>query len=194
MTNKNLEINILYFSRQGKEIIFSDITQKKDCLEISDYEPDNFWAIMGGFEITIGGHFTIFHSSDFHYLVKATSFLIHSMYWIKNQVSDWFDKDIEFPNDVVVKSTGGNIIRLICKNDSELSFSFSHISKDYRNVRGDRFFEEITINKYEWFKQVDIALDEYFSQLLNVIDKSEKPNSTNETMMEYYEVWTKIRH
>ncbi len=193
MTNKILEISILYFSNQGREITFTDISQRQDCMDVEDYEPDNFWGIMGGFEITIGGHFTIFHSSDFHYLVKATSFLINSMYWIKSEVSEWFDKDDDFPNDVIVKSTGGNLIRLTSQNDTELIFSYSHKSEDYENVRGDRFFEGFTIDKTEWFKQVDIALDEYFSQLLNVIDKSDKPNRTNETMKEYYDVWTKIR-
>ncbi len=193
MTDKKLEINVLYSSNQRREIAFSDIVQKNDCFDMEDYEPENFWGIMGGFDITVNNHFTIFHSSDFHYLVKATSFLIHSMYWIKNEVSDWFDKDDDFPDDVIVKSTGGNIIKLSPQNENEISFSFTNSTKNYINKRGDRFFENFIINKIEWFNQVDLALNEYFIQLLNVIDKSDKPNRTTETMQEYCEVWTKIR-
>ena len=193
MTSKSLEIKLLYYSNQGREVSFTDISQGKDSLDLENYESENFWATMGGFEITIDGHLTIFHSSDFHYLVKATSFLIHSLYWIKNETSDWFDKDDEFPKDVIIKSTGGNIIRLTSINENELSFSYSHASKDHINVRGDRFFEGFTINKTEWFKQADLALDEYFIQLRKVIAQSEKPNRINETMHEYYQVWTKTR-
>ncbi len=116
------------------------------------------------------------------------------MYWIKNEVSDWFDKDDDFPDDVIVKSTGGNIIKLSKQNESEISFSYANSSEDYNNKRGDRFFENFVVNKIEWFNEVDLALNEYFIQLLNVIDKSNKQNRTIETMQEYYEVWTKIRN
>jgi hypothetical protein len=191
MTKQNLEINIFYASRGGREITFTDIANSSDCMDLEDYEAEAFWMLTGGFQVTLDGYKTIFRSSDFHYLVKATSFLIHSLYWIKNKTSDWFDKDDTFPNDVIVKSTGGNLVRLQSINDDELKFSHTPPNEKHLVKRGDRFFAGAIIHKKEWFIQTNVALKEYFDTLSFVVDKSEK-SKTSEVMIEYYEVWKAI--
>jgi hypothetical protein len=191
MADQQLEICILYWSKNGREVSFADIEKGADSLDMDEYSPDAFWSAMGGFEITLNGYNTIFHSTDFHYLVKATNLLIHSLYWIKGRVSDRFDKDDDFPNDVIVRSTGSNLIRLQSLNDIELKFSYISSKEKPIARRGDRFFEGVILDKQEWFRQADIALKEYFDTLVNIIKRNES-RETSKVMLEYYEVWKAI--
>ncbi|MFT3824382.1 MAG: hypothetical protein QM731_10700 [Chitinophagaceae bacterium] len=185
--NQPLEINILYYSDEGRESRFSDIQNNIDCLDIEDYETESFWSLMGGFEVTVNGFNTIFHNSNFHYLTKATSFLIQSLYWIKNEPSEWFAKEDIFPNQISLRSTGNNIVRLQEHNEHELIFSYTP-AKERTPQRGDRFFNGVVLNKQEWFKQTDIALGEYFNVLRYVL-KTNSCNNISENMFEYYESW-----
>jgi len=191
MVGQRLEICIHYLSKNDREIRFVDIVKGSDIMDADEYMPEPFWSAMGGFEVTLGGYKTIFHSSDFHYLVKATNFLIHSLYWIKGRTSDRFDKDDAFPNDVIVRSTGSNLIRLQAMNDKELSFSYTPSKDTLISERGDRFFERVILDKQEWFKQTDIALKEYFDTLINIINRNER-SDVNKVMLEYHKVWKVI--
>jgi hypothetical protein len=190
MTYRQLEINILYYSRTGRETTFTDIKNGKDSMDLEDYVPNCFWMLMGGFQVTIDGYKTIFNSSDFHYLVKAASFLIHSQYWIKGKLSDWFDKDDTFPNDVIVRSTGDNLVRLQKNDVNFLKLSYTP-KEPHPYKRGERFFNEEIVEKIQWFQQTDIALSEYFDILLHVVDQNEN-TETSKTMLDYYAVWKAI--
>ncbi|MDO6429649.1 hypothetical protein Q4E93_03540 [Flavitalea sp. BT771] len=191
MARQQLEICILYWSKNGREVRFIDIVKDNDSIDMDEYAPEAFWSAMGGFEVTLNRYKTIFHSSDFHYLVKVTNFLIHSLYWIKGRTSDWFDKDEAFPNDVIVKSTGNNLIRLHSIDDKEISFSYTSSKDILISERGERFFEQVILDKQEWFKQTDIALKEYFDTLINIINRNES-TEINKLMLEYYDVWEAI--
>jgi hypothetical protein len=187
MMKPRLEINIIYRSSNGREATFTDIKNGTEAIDIEEYEPKQFWLLMGGFQVTLEKYKTIFRSSDFHYLVKATSFLIYSLYWIKGEVSEWFDKDDMFSNDVVVRSTGGNLIRLQSTGNNTLTFSY--IPKEPHSYkRGERFFEAMEIEKALWFQEADIALSEYFEVLLRVVRQSEASETSN-LMLQYYGVW-----
>ena len=190
MTDK-IEINILYDSKNRGEISFTDIANQNNSMDSEDYKPESFWGLTGGFQVTIDDYKTIFSSTDFHYLVKATSFLIHSMYWIKDKKSEWFDTDDTFPNDVIVKSTDNNLIRLQKYTDAKLEFSYVSTKQNYIRKRGDRFFEGLMIDKQEWFRQTNIALKEYFDTLLFVSNKAEN-DKTSKVMSEYYDLWKAI--
>jgi hypothetical protein len=190
MTINALEVTILYYSCSGREVTFTSIVNGEDAMDQEDYEPKPFSSLMGGFQLTVDGYKTIFSSSDFHYLVKATSFLIHSLYWIRSKTSEWFDKDDDFPNDVIVKSTGDNLIRLQNFRETEVNFSYS--PKERRTLkRGDRFFDGVTIEKQVWFNQTDIALKEYFDILLRVVSPK-NDDETSKVMLDYYKVWKAI--
>ncbi len=190
MTN-NLEINILYWSSKGREVPFRFIINHTDTMDFDDYEAKTFWHLIGGFEVTLEGCKTIFHSSDFHYLVKATSFLIHSMYWIKGKESDWFDKDDTYPNDVIIKSTSNNLISLTNLSPEELSFSYTTNKENEIHNRGDRFFKNIRLNKQEWYEASNKALEEYFEILKQIADK-QHDDPTSKIMMKYYRIWKNI--
>lgn len=190
MSALSLEINILYYSDEGRESRFSDIVNNIDCLDIEDYETEAFRNLMGGFEVTINGFNTIFHNPDFYPLTKATGFLIQSLYWIQDQPTSFFEKEDIFPNQISIRSTGNNVIRLQEYNENELAFSYLP-ARGRVPQRGNRFFSDVVLNKQEWFKQADIALQEYFSVLLYIL-KTNSYSSTCDTLLEYYDTWNTI--
>ena len=192
MIQDRLEINILYYSDQGREALFTDLVNNRDVMDESHYESSNFWNISGGFDVTLNGYLTIFHSCNFYCLLKATSFLIHSLYWIKGSKSDWFDTDDEFPNDVLIKPTPHTILRLQKLTEKELLFSYLPIDKKHVVKRGDRYFEAIKINIDDWFEQTDIALREYFNIFSFVVDKANDTSVNVQIMNKYLQVWKNI--
>lgn len=192
MTQNSLEIIVLYYSNEGREVRFTDLVSKQDVMDENHYELSSFWNALGGFDVTINGHFTIFHSCSFYCLIKATSFLIHSLYWIKNKKSDWFDTDESFPNDVLVKPTPNTILRLQRLESSDILVSYLPIENDNTRKRGDRYFSGIKLNIDDWFEQTNFALSEYFKILMLVIERSDKTNRLLQTATEYMEVWQAI--
>ena len=190
MSDQNLEINVLYWSSDGRETSFTAIADGSDYMDEENYEPKAFWSVMGGFQVTLEGYKMIFSSSDFHYMVKATSFLIHSLYLIAGMTSDWFDSEDIFEDKVTLKSTGDNLICLKKMNGGMILFSFE--PKEVRpRKRGDRFFDGVALKEEEWFKEADIALQEYFEILLRVANDHED-NETSRIMLSYYGVWKAI--
>jgi len=192
MKQHPLEITLLYYSNEGREVSFTDLANDRDRMDASHYEPSAFWNISGGFEVTLNGHATIFHSCNFYCLVKATSFLIHSLYWIKGKTSDWFDVDDDFPNDVLIHPTPGTLLRLKKANTTDLSFSYLPTDKTYEPKRGDRYFSDINFNSAAWFEQTNLALSEYFNILKLVLAERNKSDRLVETMTAYLKVWQNI--
>ena len=186
-----LEINILCDSENSGVISFTDIVSGNISLDSGNYTAEGFWGLTGGFQVTIEGYKTVFNTTDFHYLIKATNFLIHSLFWINGKTSDRFDKDDFFPDDVVVRTTGGNLIRLQNHSNLELLFSYTPQRENYIFKRGDRFFEGLPINKQTWFSQCNIALGEFFDILLSVANE-DKTNETSKLMMGYYRFWQDV--
>ncbi len=192
-TNK-LEIFFLYCSNsRGEDISFTEIVQQKNILDGEDIEPSNFWGISGGVQILVNNYNTVFRSVNFHYLVKATNFLIHSLYWIKGIQNDRFDSDDDYPNDVVVRTTSNELLRLRSNSEKEVVLSFSHSERNHIWQRGDRYFENIIINKDDWYNASKLALSEYFEVLLRAV-QSNPNDSTSKTMMGYYEGWRNIEN
>lgn len=187
----NIEIFVIYSSNTGREKFFFDIVRQEDIMDIEHYTPKGFWGIDGGIEIVIDGYCSIFRSTDFHYLVKATSFLLHSLYWTQSKKSEWFDVDDDYPDDIVLRNTNNDLLRIGKGNENELIISYTSVSENYLKVRGDRFFENILISQDAWINACKQALSEYFDMLLKITQDNPREDSSK-TMMNYYYVWQNI--
>ncbi|KAM3091640.1 hypothetical protein ACKFKF_32810 [Phormidesmis sp. 146-12] len=192
MTQNSLEVAVLYYSDEGREASFTDLVNNREVMDLKHYEPSAFWSVSGGFDVTLNGYSSIFHSCNFYCLVKATSFLIHSLYWIKGKQSEWFDTNDDFPNDVLINPTPNTMLRLQRITKSEVVFSYSPLDNNYAHKRGDRYFSDIRLDSDAWFEQTNLALGEYFKILEFVIDKGDKSERIVETMTEYLKVWKDI--
>jgi hypothetical protein len=188
-TQTSLEIAILYRSDEGREVSFTDLINNRDVMDVNHYEPSAFWNIFGGFEVTLNGHFTIFHNCNFYCLVKATNFLITSLFWIKGKQSDRFDNTNDTPNHLSINPSPDTTLRLQRLNEKELIFSYLPRENTYKHKRGDRYFGTINLNSDSWFEQTDLALNEYFEIMKMVIAKADKSDKTVQTMIEYLKVW-----
>lgn len=194
MAIDNIKVFVLYCSGTGREISFFELVQGENAMDLDDYTPEEFWGVSGGMEIIINDHYSIFRSTDFYYVVKATNFLIHSLYWIQGKKCDRFDEDDDYPNDVVIRTTGNKEIRLArTGTENEVQLSFTPKEKLYNNDRGIRYFEGITINKSEWKNAVQLALDEYFEVLTRTIENNPE-DKRNTVMLNYYDAWKEIRN
>ncbi|PSL26425.1 hypothetical protein [Chitinophaga ginsengisoli] len=188
-----LEIFVLYERRGGAVVPFVDLIGNRDIMDVEDYEIESFWGACGGIRIVFDKYRIIFDSVDFHHLFKIIDFLLHSLYLLNGKDSfGIFSIDEDFPNDVVVKSTAGHSLRLENLNGDTLLLSYKHREMSYARRRGDRFFEGIAINKVAWKSAARIALEEYFSVLLNIV-KASGNAPRNRIAMEYYQYWLEVR-
>ncbi|SFM74918.1 hypothetical protein SAMN05428949_0657 [Chitinophaga sp. YR627] len=190
---KELEIFVLYEKMGGAVVPLIDLIEDRNMMDIEDYEIDRFWGSSGGIRIVLDGYCVIFDSVDFHYLFKCINFLLHSLFLVHGKdASGIFPIDENHPDDVIVKTTGGNVLHL--KNLSREDFSISYKRSDTFNSRrrGERFFEEIIINKDVWKSSAGIALDEYFSILLSIINNSSNASGIR-TAMEFYHYWLEVK-
>jgi len=189
-----LEIFVLYERKGGAIVPFVSIVEGKDIMDIEDYEIEGFWGACGGIRIVFDKYCIIFDSVDFHHLFKIINFLLHSLYLLNGKDSyGMFPIDEDYPNDVVVKSTAGWLLRLKDLNQDLFLLSYEHNDVSYLRKRGDRFFEGIAINKLIWKSAARIALDEYFSVLLDAV-KASGDAPRNQTAMEYYQYWLEVRY
>lgn len=190
---KALEIFVLYEKWGGAVVPLIDLIESKDMMDIEDYDIEEFWGAGGGIRLVLDEYCIVFDSVDFHYLFKCINFLLHSLFLLHGKdASGIFPIDENYPDDVIVKTTGGNLLHL--ENLSGEYFLLSYKRSDTFNSRrrGERFFEGITINKPVWESAARIALDEYFSILLSVIENS--PNAPRiRTAMEFYHYWLEVK-
>lgn len=190
---KELEIFVLYEKEGGAVTPFLDITRGMDMMDIEDYEIEGFWGAAGGIRIVVNGYCIIFDSVDFHYLFKIINFLLHSLFMLNGKsISGIFPIDEEFPDDIVVRTTGGKLLHLKSVSENEFLLSYKHKDKFHLRERGDRFFEDIVIDKLSWKVAAGIALDEYFSVLLDAVNASPGA-SRNRTAMEFYQYWLDVK-
>lgn len=186
-----LRIFLLYYSDQGRESNFYHLVHNNSALDAEHYEPKAFWQMQGGLEIVVDEYYTVFHDNHFYMLAKACDFLIHSLYWLKHEETDWFARDQEYPDDVVRRMTDGNLLRLCKGDDQTVVLSYTPLDKNYQPSRIDRYFQGITFRREDWVEAVRLGLGEYFDLLLDIT--GEFPNdATSMLMMEYYNVWRNI--
>lgn len=186
-----VEIMGLYSSYSGREITYYEVANKLELLDADDYSSSGFWCSLGGFTITLEGYKTIFRSFAFYNMVKATSFLLNSIYWLKGIHSDWFNShedvselSIEFGMEEIM------VVKKIEREKISLSYYKKNIL--YQPERGDMFFRDILMNIQEWINACEIALQEYFTVLLQVV-RNEPNDNAARLIKEYYDVWVKIR-
>lgn len=190
--SSEVEVLCLYYSYTGRETNYYEISNGIDSIDEDDFIPTNFWASLGGFSITIDGFYTIFTSHNFYNMVKATSFLISSIYWLQGKKSDWFDIDGE---DVQIDIKFGlNELLTMKKADSDnIVLSYLSVNDGLGKKRGSHFFDGVYISKKVWIKAVSIALNEYFTVLENIV--ADNPEDKNcKLMSAYYNTWQLVNN
>ena len=186
---RSVEIFILYdYDAMSSEVTFLEIANHTIGLDHEDYKPVNFWDITGGLQIAVNHYLLLFHSANFYNVVKITNFLIQTLYWIKSEKCERFWLGEYFPVDIAIDTTNEESLRLE-KFEDDLMLSFTHIEKGYKRKRGDRYFEKIIIKKNDWVLAANLALDDYFKVLREIVNGGEKDDETSLIMTDYYAVW-----
>jgi hypothetical protein len=185
-----IDVFLVYLSNEGREVYLYDIVSGNDVMDALHYEPLEFWKAYGGIEIVVNDYYIILHVTDFSYLVKVTSFLIHSLYWLSNKKAEWFDEDKS--GCVILKTTSGNSVSLKKRDSDTICISYLPAENIYVKKRGDKFFEGVLFDVVGWKEAVNMALSEYF-KILNelVLNNSEDPMSN--TMKKYLKLWEDIK-
>ena len=187
---RKVELSILYLSQDNQVSFIGDFLDGKDILDPSEYEPKVFWGCSGGLEILVNDYQVVFRSTDFHFLIKVVSFLLHCLYKIENKTSSWFDE--ESSGDVIVYTTSSYLLIVKVDND-KVQISYLNRDKEASNkIRRDRFFENIIFQKQDFYDATHLALSEYFAMLENIMNDFPE-NSTLETIKAYLQVWEEIR-
>ena len=132
--NKKLEISIILFSDEGREINFRDLKSGKSYFEQKELNPEFFWGATGGFELTIAGNNTIFRGFEFYVALEAIRFLLHSLFWIEGETKN-YDSDEEFPDAVISRFSNQNYIKLSKIENDMLSFSYQSTLKEFEIER-----------------------------------------------------------
>ncbi len=191
MEVKKIDIHIIFESNESGQDTFFDIIHNNagSAWEFYELDPEGFWGLSGGIEIVINGFNSIFRSTDFHYLLKPVSFLLHTLYYIKDLENTWFDKDELYPDSILLKTTGQNILKLDkVRENVKLSF-LNQQGHTVKSIRGDqRYFDDIYIDSKLWHNATHIALEEYFISLLQIV-KVFPDSKTSNVMMNFHKVW-----
>jgi len=189
--SKEIQIMCIYRSDVGREVEYYYLSNKTELMDEADYLPAKFWQTMGGISIIINKYNTIFSSTDFYNIVKINTFLLHTLYWLKEKESSWFDVDDDYNNDVVVYTGTNDLLKLSEKNQDELVLSFTPVKDKQATDRTDRYFSNETFTKEAWYNAAHLALSEYFSILQEVV-KRDPSHPSSKIMLEYYNVWSSL--
>lgn len=181
--NKKIEISIILFSNQGREINFRELKSGNSFLDEEDLSPYFFWAAQGGFELTVDGCKTIFRGFEFYVALEAIKFLLQSLHWLEGKTIS-FDVDKEFPDAVVSRFPNDNFIKLSRKDNETLSFSYQPTLPQFEEVRGTRFFNEEVFLSKDWAEAVRIGLKEYFD-VLNPILQDNQQQEQSKILTDY---------
>ena len=185
-----IEVLCFYYSYAGREVNYNDILNKLDFMDEEDRTPSGFWTSLGGFSITIDGFKTIYSNHNFYNMVKASTFLLNTVYWLNGKESDWFNKPIN-ASELSIEFGVNEKLTIHNKSLTEISLSYSNQTIGYERKRGDRYFEDIVLPKQEWVNAVKVGLNEYFKVLLQIAH-NDKNNDTSKIMQEYYSVWNLV--
>lgn len=188
-----IEIICIYRSKEGREVEFNSLMDEADIMDYSDLEPKNFLNVMGGVQIAIGNKI-LFRSTNFYTLNEVVSFLIHSLYWIKEKESGIWNEFDEYPNNSVINTMSLNKEHLILsrKSEKELFISFLPKSNEIDIKRGVYYFKKEIVLVRDWISSVKLALDEYFYYCEKVITL-DKSNEYSKILKKYLLIWEKIK-
>ena len=174
--NLNIEIAIILFSDEGREINFRELKSGKCYLKQEELTPYFFWGATGGFEVIVDGYKTIFRGFEFYVGLEAIRFLLHSLHWLEGEKNGMTDE--EHPEAIVSRFPNHNFIKLSRKLDDTLSFSYQSILPQIETTRGNKFFSEELFLSKEWIGAVKIGLKEYFEVLNPILcDNQEQDQS-----------------
>lgn len=189
--NKEIEVLCLYYSYTGRETNYFEIVNNLDVMDEEDYQSKEFWASLGGFSITLAGYNTIFSSHNFYNMVKATSFLLSTLYWLQDKKTDWFDYNFN-DKEIWIELGKDEMFKIVKHSEGEILLSYYTMGNEAGHRRGVRYFDGVKVEKDRWLESVNLALSEYFQVLQQVIDKGSETNLI-QTMLEYYTVWEEIK-
>ncbi len=187
----SVEILIIYRSRFGREATYTSIVAKEDDIDLEDYEGKRFWQTMGGLQIAKDEYNIILNCTSFYNVVKATSFLLHTLYTIKGIPCHWFDINEENPSEVRVMTMAEDVLSFHLIDINNIKISFLPVKEEMANIRGRYYFSEITMSTIEWVNASCLALEEYFFVLAKTLD-SAKGTKLNSIMKEYISIYKQI--
>ncbi|WBM74142.1 hypothetical protein [Saprospira grandis] len=186
MKNKKLEIICIYKSKFGDEF---DFPHPIGCIE--DDEIANFEGITGGFFVTLNGYEVIFRKADFDTLLQAISFLLDSLYWLKESPPAERKTVEDDLLTLVLETMSGEKLVLTKVEDGKLTLSFLAANKEQEDRRGYYYCSDILIDTKDWKEATNKALEEYFTLAQKVISINEGQSSR--TLNECIDLWEKVR-
>ena len=186
MKNKKLEIICIYKSKFGDEFDFPD-----PIGYIEDDEIANFEGITGGFFVTLNGYEVIFRKADFDTLLQAISFLLDSLYWLKESPPAERKTVEDDLLTLVLETMSGEKLVLTKVEDGKLTLSFLAANKEQEDRRGYYYCSDILIDTKDWKEATNKALEEYFTLAQKVISINEGQSSR--TLNECIDLWEKVR-
>lgn len=184
----SVDIFVIYSSNEGRNDLFESPI---GMLDIAHQNASGFWGAGGGISIYFDKYINIFYSTNYYVGLYPVNFLIHSLYWLRNEKCDeWFDTNDNYPDDVTI-TYNDELLRIQNINENNVSLSFILLEGRKIKRRRNPYFKDIIINKNDWYNATQIALNEYFKVLLDVI--SYEPNDEKtKILLKYYDVWNKL--
>lgn len=191
--NSKLEIAIIYFSNEGREINFQELKHGGYSLSDEENNPEFFWGATGGLEITVDGYKTIFRGFEFYVAMKGVEFLLHSLFWLEGKL-DGYDVDPTFPESVVSRFSNHNYIKLSRNEEGILSLSYQPSDAQLAHEKRNRFFKDEQFSPKDWSEAARIALKNYFD-VLNPILLANMEHKCSRILENYLvKEWEKLQH
>lgn len=188
----DIEVTCFHLSYAGAETTYYDISRNGfPVMDLDNWDIDGFWGAHGGFTITIDGYKTVFHSSEFYNIVKATTFLLNTIYWLEGKPSDWFN-DYTGAEELSITFGLQEVFKVRKKNEDAIYLSYYREDASAERTRGDRFFTDLLVSRDSWIDACKVALDEYF-QVLKEIADGYPTSGYAPTLHRYYDVWMGVK-
>ncbi len=185
-----IEVALIYRSNEGRDVSFVFLRDGTDYMDDDDFLVRDFWSVSGGLSIVVGGYCNIFRSMGYYVLLKPVTFLLHSLYWLADMDSGWYDQDD--PSSVVLETMSRESLVLSKKNDSDLLLSSYPSEKNAPTRRGRHYFCDVCITKDAWIRATLTALEEYFYFFEKIL-KETSPSVIYQQEQKFLQLWHKIK-
>lgn len=188
MIRDSLKIELLHYTKCGREVSYSDLVCKVDHLEDDELEPVSIWGAIGGLVVVADGYQIIYRDFEFYVLLKAVDFLMHSLCWLSNNPEGWFDKDEEFPHCILARFVNGNYLRLQRVGEATVSLSYQPAVKDQVHDRRARFFLDEQFSFETWQDACFEGLRDFF-RFIDPYIKRKPDNPQARILAGYQRFW-----
>lgn len=184
----DIEVMCFHLSNADAETTYYDICRDGiPAMDMDNWDIKSFWMAYGGFTITLDGYKTVFHSGGFYNIVKATTFLLNTIYWLEGKSSGWFN-DHEGAEELFINLGLHETFKVRKKNEHEILLSYYRENNAALRNRGEHFFHELLLSRDSWIDACKIALGEYFQMVREIAD-AHPESKLKRVLDEYYDVW-----